>query len=242
MFPIRPYRAELELCAPIGDISAGNSALHSRDSWSGGNHTRRRGLHEGGFAQVDRFELFTWNKIVSPGAQSAQQCGVGKKRPPAGEPFGDFRAYDRFALLDTAAHLVHARQSQPFGLAPGRRFDLVGGEIKFIALGIDDDADPAPNVLLLCRSGQAIDAVDPDSWYFAGQLPALRQRDGRSDSGVGTGPESDGDAFHLLTFEACLAQRSFNEAQRAPTARAAVLRPPANLAVVHDGNAPQGRG
>src|SRR5882724_3204644 len=89
--------------------------------------------------------------------------------------------------------------------------DFISGEVKFIALRVDDDADRAKNVFTLRLRGQTFHTAEAANFYGAGELPALRERESGADAGVGTGAESDGQAFDLFPLALGLPQNLFDQ-------------------------------
>ena len=94
------------------------------------------------------------------------------------------------------------------------RAQVISGEIELIALGINDDVDAPADAFGLGLGGEAFGAADAEEFHLARELPALRQRDGRTNARVGAGPEANGQAFDLRAVELRVPQGLLHQAQR----------------------------
>src|SRR5207245_2665269 len=132
----------------------------------------------------------------------------------------------------------HRGKVRVFQFAPSVRRNLVTSEIKFVALRVDDNARAAKHFFRVRLAGQTFDAADAGDLGAAGQLPALGQRDGGANAGVGTGAKSNGQAIDFLAFPAGGAQHFVHQSERVTFARSSLVRLRAQLTIGDHRDAP----
>src|SRR5262249_16166779 len=137
------------------------------------NHARWGRFDEGRFPQINRFQGFAADKILPSQRKLSQNGSAGKQGARAGKTRRCVGSRQVRPLPDSLEHFIEGHKAKGFSWnrAPGR--EIIGGEIKFVALRIDHEVNSAGPTLTAGLRGKAIHAADAEQGCFPCQLPAL---------------------------------------------------------------------
>lgn len=136
-------------------------------------------FHESGFTEIDWFELFAGN---ASGGKVRKDFGRRGKVACRREELRCFGADDVFS----SRNIVGSNDAERFYFENASRFDLITRGVQFLTLGIDHNGDEAIKIKSARLFREDGNAADANEFHVPSKLPALSDRNGGANAGVGT--------------------------------------------------------